>query len=121
MPKSPLPDLRICGTALSSIDRIGRFQRFAASLTIAARVDGAELEVALTAPSGADFELPAHLGITLLDAPGAYPGVAHAYVELQRATTITCRIPARGRAAGGTARFALTWVDAYSEVERPID
>jgi hypothetical protein len=114
-------EFRICGTAMASMERMGRFERFVQRLDVTVRRAGDDLELTtVVPPEPTELGLPVQIGFALLGTDKTPTGMPDAFVKLAAGGVTTCRLPARGFEAGQTARFAVTHADAYQELERVI-
>ncbi len=117
-PWPPPPTPPICGTALLSIERIGKLRATAERTTTVVRTLGDGLEVRLRVPDPAPpdgLALPVTIGVLVLGKTVAFDGGTDASIELRPGVEATCRVSAKGLRAGSPIVLWLRFADALYE------
>ena len=110
----------IVGTALAELSRKERFRRMVRGLEVLVHRTGPTLSITfeLQQRKAERVDLPAEVGVTLLERSGRFGGIPDTFIRVERADEpVMCSVPARGLHAGDPAVLVLTQDDALEEVQ----
>lgn len=116
----PVDQPAIVGTALAELTRKERFRRMVRGLEVTVQRTGPTLSITveLLEQRAGRLDLPAEVGVTLLERSGRFGGIPDTFIRVERAADpVICSVPARGLQAGDPAILVLTQDDSIEEIQ----